>query len=307
MDADWESKFSHWASPPSESENDRVVNTVRAIRKALDSGDPLLESTKIYLQGSYRNNVNIRSNSDVDIGVLYTGDTFFAEYPDGMSNSDFGNIESKLSYNHFRATVKEALLDYFGRSVVTSGNKSLKINDNSYRVDADVVPVLVHRRYRNDGTFQNGVQFTSQNGTKVINWPERIYDSPEWPDQHYENGVRKNTETGRRYKRTVRILKKLKIELIEQRIIDSETISSFAIECMAWNTPNERFDASSWDDTLQMVLRFLWQNTRDDEPCSEWGEVSDLKYLFRGSPVSKRKNAHNFVDKAWDYIGVRSE
>jgi len=39
------------------------------------------------------------------------------------------------------------------------------------------------------------------------------------------------------------------------------------------------------------------------DKCSEWGEVSELKYLFRSPQKWTREQAHKFIDAAWDYIG----
>lgn len=85
---------------------------------------------------------------------------------------------------------------------VTRGNKAFDLHSNSYRVDADVVACFEHRRYNKDGTYTKGTQFTTKDGKTIVNFPE----------QHYANGVSKNNATGRRYKRVVRILKRLKMK-----------------------------------------------------------------------------------------------
>ena len=52
------------------------------------------------------------------------------------------------------------------------------------------------------------------------------------------------------------------------------------------------------------ALAYLFNNTRTDEECSEWGEVSELKYLFRGPQKWTRAQAHAFISAAWDYLGL---
>ena len=94
MTRDWEETFSQWASPPGKSEEERLENAARAIRDAVQADDKLRLVTKIFLHGSYRNRVNVRQDSDVDVGVLYTGNSFGVNYPEGKSDADFGNEQA---------------------------------------------------------------------------------------------------------------------------------------------------------------------------------------------------------------------
>lgn len=305
MSVNWESTFSAWARPPGQTEDDRIQNAISAIRKALDADEKLGPVTKVFVQGSYRNRVNVRQDSDVDIGVLYTGNSFYPKYPEGTTKATFGNIASDYSYSKFKDAVGKALVGRFGAGAVHLGNKAFDIHENTYRVDADVVPVFVHRRYNRDGSYICGVQFSPDDGGTIINWPERLFDDHTWPDQHYENGVSKNTATGRSYKGVVRILKKLRYVMEDKGIAAAKPVPGFLVECLVWNVPNPSFGNSTWDEDVQGGLGHVWSNTQSLEQCNDWGEVSELKYLFRGSPASKREQAHAFVDAAWSYIGVR--
>lgn len=76
-------------------------------------------------------------------------------------------------------------------------------------------------------TDQSGVQMLTDKGRSIINWPE----------QHYRNGVDKNSATGRRYKRAVRILKMLRNEMAKQGVRAAQPIPSFLAECLVWNAP----------------------------------------------------------------------
>lgn len=305
MANDWEPIFSRWAQPPSQTEQDRIDNTIRAIRQALDKNEKLSTFTKVYVQGSYRNRVNVRQDSDVDIGVLYTGDVFYTNYPEGKTDDDFGNVKSSYTYKEFKDEIELTLVNHFGRPSVTRGNKAFDIHANTYRVDADVVPVFEHRRYNSNGSYISGVQLNPDDGGIIVNWPERLYDKPCWPNQHYENAVAKNTATNRSYKGVVRILKKLRNKMEEEGLTVASPISGFLVECLAWNAPNSCFSHETWDEIVQSVLLHLWSNTKSYENCQEWGEVSELKYLFKGSPATKREQAHAFVNSAWDYVGIR--
>jgi hypothetical protein len=158
LKSEWEDTFASWAQPPSKSEEDRIENAITAIRKALDADVFLASNTKVFVQGSYRNRVNVRQESDVDIGVLYTGGEFYPLYPEGKTKEDFGNIDGTYGYKDFKDAIFKALVKYFGESSVTKGNKAFDVHANSYRVDADVVPLFIHRRYSKDGSYICGVQ-----------------------------------------------------------------------------------------------------------------------------------------------------
>ncbi len=305
MSVDWEERFTVWAQPPGQTETDRIENAISAIRNALDADDFLASNTKVYVQGSYRNRVNVRQESDVDISVLYTGNTFYPDYPDGKTNNDFGNIDGDYTYAAFKNAIEPALVNRFGRASVTRSNKAFDVHANTYRIDADVVPMFIHRRYHDDGSYICGVQLFSDKGERIINWPERLYDAANWPDQHYENGVAKNTATSRGYKGVVRILKKLRYELADKGIAAAKPVPGFLVECLVWNVPNSKLMHSTWDENVQAALLHVWSNTRSIDTCEEWREVSELKYIFRGSPSSKLQEAHAFIEAAWSYVGVR--
>jgi hypothetical protein len=302
---DWETTFATWAQPPGQTEQARIENAIRAVRTALDDDERLGPVTRVFPQGSYRNRVNVGRDSDVDVGVLYIGNVFYPAYPPGMTDADFGNITANYGYAQFKAEVGQALVRRFGVGAVTRGNKAFDVHENTYRLDADVVPVFVHRRYARNGSFICGVQLNPDNGGQIVNWPERLYDDPHWPRQHYENAVAKNTATGRSYKGVVRILKTLRNAMDEAGSAAARPICGFFVECLVWNAPNGCFGRPTWDQTVQAVLSHLWANTQTEHACADWREVSELKYLFRGSPDLKRVQAHAFLDAAWHYVGVR--
>ncbi len=289
---DWEPTFELWAKPPGKTEQERCENAEKAVRNAIEASDKLNQrNIKVFFHGSYRNNTNVRKDSDVDVGILCY-DTFFMYLPNGSTREDFNISSATYQYDQFKNEVGEALVVYFGESSVSRGNKAFDIHENSYRVDADVAPFFEHRRYHKDRSYLSGVELTPDNGGRIINWPE----------QHYNNGVDKNSKTGKRFKSVVRILKSLCNEMSEKDISAAKSISGFLIECMVWNVPNDNFGYTFYKSDVRNCLAFLFNNTRTDEQCSEWGEVSDLKYLFRNQRL-KRQQAHSFVSAAWDYIG----
>lgn len=294
MPRDWEAQFREWAKPPGKTEQDRCDNAASAIRNAIKASDQLrAREVSVFTQGSYRNNTNVRKDSDVDIGILCK-DTFCFDLPEGTTRDAFGFETATYGYDEFKNDVEAALVGYFGRASVTRGNKAFDVHETSYHVEADVAAFFEHRRYSEDGAYLEGVELRTDNEhNRIINWPE----------QHYTNGCRKNTNTGTRFKSIVRVLKALSNEMRERGVSGGD-IPGFLIECLVWNVPNDKFQNSTYTADVKAALVFLYEYTKTDDPCREWGEVSELKYLFR--PVQKwsREQANAFTAAAWTYAGL---
>lgn len=298
--------FSLWATAPSNAEQERCERVIRAIRAAV-ANSTKLQNRKIlvFTQGSFRNRVNVRQESDVDVGVMLY-EYFLAQYPNGKRNTDFGNSDANYSFPQFKNELEDALVCYFGRAAVKRGNKAFDIKATASHVEADVVPLFEFRQYWDDRSYRAGVALVPDNGLRRIeNYPERLVDY--WPPTplHYENGVAKNDQTNRRFKGMVRILKKLRIELEDSGNAAAAAVSGYLMECLVWNTPNWCFDQYVWVDRVQSVLRYLWQNTKENALCDKWCEVDGIKYLFHVSQPWSREKAHAFINAAWDYVGVK--
>lgn len=292
---DWESVFATWAQPPSQSEQDRCENAARAIREAIAADSALnRRDISVFVQGSYRNNVNVRHESDIDIGVLCR-DTFYFDLPSGVTREQFGlNTPATYEYSQFKNEIGRALVNRFGPTSVRRGDKAFDVHANSYRVEADVAPFFEFRRYLQDGGRHEGVQLVSDRGQVVVNWPE----------QHYRNGVSKNEATRRSFKGCVRILKRLALLMAEAGAVQEDRWPSFLIECLCYNVPNVAYGEPTWRRTIREVIASIFNGTLDDQRCADWLEVSELKWLFRGNPCWTRSEAHAFADAAWNYLGL---
>jgi hypothetical protein len=297
MARDWETTFSAWAQGPSATEQQRAENAESMVRSAIRASSKLnFRNIRVFTQGSYRNRVNVRQDSDVDVGIVCF-DTYFPEYPDDnvKLRLDASTAPATYVYATFKNEIEEALVDKFGRTAVVRGTKAFDIKANTYRVEADVAAFFEHRRYTSTSHYHSGVEMLPDDQR-----PPRIKN---WPEQHYENGVSKNTRTHRRYKQMVRILKTLGNEMSSAGIVSAKNTPSFLAECLVWNAPDDHFASSSYKAMARSVLAWLFNNTRSDADCSEWGEVSELKYLFRASQPWTRLGAHQFISDSWDYVG----
>jgi len=172
MSRDWEEQFREWAKPPGKTEEDRCKNAESAIRNASKASDKLRErSVSVFTQGSYRNNTNVRKDSDVDIGIR-CGTTFINDYPEGTTAGDFGFSSSDYRYEQFKNEVEEALVDYFGRDAVKRGNKAFDVHETSYHVEADVAAFFTHRWFSAGGGYCEGAALrTDRDKRRIVNWP----------------------------------------------------------------------------------------------------------------------------------------
>jgi tRNA nucleotidyltransferase (CCA-adding enzyme) len=143
-----EETLTKWAKPASETEEQRISNAIKMIKEAIQSYDNLKDKyIEIFVQGSYANNTNVRTKSDVDVCVMLK-DSFYGEYPNGYTKENYGFSNRTDSFSDFRKDVINALKNKYGKENIKSGNKSIKMESTSYRVEADAVPAYQYRNYK---------------------------------------------------------------------------------------------------------------------------------------------------------------
>lgn len=288
-----EQTLNNWRKPPSDTEETKLSNIERMVRDCVNEDDILKGmGIKIFGQGSYVNDTNVRLNSDVDLNVQYV-DAFYFDLPPDANPSDFGlNNPPSYSASEFKNHVQGALVKKFGDDVRRK-NKCIAIDGNTNRVGADVVPTWQYRRYSMDGSYIEGVRFFADNGQKVTNFPI----------QHIENGKEKNRQTHRRFKRLTRIYKRLRAQMVKDGESVNGNITSFLLECLLWNTPDQIFnDYETWTDRLKQSITFLWNNTKEEKDCNNWCEVSGLLSLFSDDRKWTRENVNTYLLQLWDYL-----
>lgn len=297
-----EDTLTAWAKGPGTTEQTKCDNAERVIREALLADSflkTLSPAPRVFVQGSYKVKTNVRADSDVDVCVILPETYFSSVQFSDIRQDQVPGVPSPVSYKDFKNAVETALVNRFGRAGVTRGDKAFDVHANTYRVDADVVAAFEHRRYlkrRPDGVipYELGIEFRADSGTPIINWP----------DQTYDNGVAKNDRNGRAYKRAIRIIKRLRNQMLEDNIAAAKDIGSFLIESLVWNVPDESFGFDNYSSVVRDVLAHTFNGTIDDARCIEWVEVNERKYIFKASP-GVRDQAHKFLSAAWDYLGFK--
>lgn len=93
--------------------------------------------------------------------------------------------------------------------------------------------------------------------------------------------------------------------MLHDNIASAEGTSSFLMECLIWNIPDRFFTNSTWSQTLREAMIFLLNSTMDYEKCSNWVEVSELKYLFHNSQAWTWESTNKFLSDCWDYAGFK--
>ena len=290
---DWESVFSAWSKPPGKMEQERCDRAVQAIKGAVAADATLAtRNVRTFPQGSYRNRTNVRQDSDVDVCVLCE-DTFYYDLPPGLSALSVGITPASYKFGSYKNDVERALVNRFGRANVRRGNKAFDVNENTRRVDADAAPCFGYRLYLNAWQYREGTALIADDTGRLIT---------NFPQQQYDNGVAKNNATDRRFKRAVRIVKKLSHEMDDAGVASARAMASFLIESLIWNAPDHLFGRPSLRDMTQSVIAHLWEHTRTDAVCGAWTEENGIKLLFHGSQSWTRAQANQFLYDAWNYV-----
>jgi hypothetical protein len=86
----------------------------------------------------------------------------------------------------------------------------------------------------------------------------------------------------------------------------NENITSFLLECLAFNVPTATYKKNvyscTWNDILKDAIFYLYESTKEDSSIyNEWGEVSELLYLMCGHKWS-RQDVHDYMCWMWNYL-----
>lgn len=236
--------------------------TADSVKNALNNynGFPT-NDYEVYLQGSYRNDTNIRGESDVDV-VIQLNKTFYNNL--NVEEKKLLRLEpAEYLYDNYYADVLKALEKYYGSQNVNASNKCIKIKANGNRLPIDVIVANEYRSYYlvKAETYIRGVHFFTKNGNReIINYPKQVYD----------NGVKKNSETNGMFKPIVRIFKNMRVNAEVEA-------PSYFIQCLLYNVPNVYFKAN-YSDSVFAILEYL--STIDDASFAIFKCQHEMFYLF---------------------------
>lgn len=290
-----EDQLKLYAAPLSETENQQCLNAIGMIRDALrllgftddnKAITKMYEDTyaytlqmrslngsrqiKLFVQGSYANNTNVRTRSDVDIAVVQE-EIFQTIYRSGVTDENYQFSNASDTPKTFKDEVQECLEYKFGNDVERK-NKSIKVHGNTYRKDADTVPCLRYRDYRQDyqnnvNNYIGGIVIKADDGTRIINYPE----------QHIANGRKKNNDTNFYYKKMVRIIKKMRYLMEDYHYSSAKDMSSFGLESLLWNIQDDVFKKySTYRFEFGEIVDYIYNHI---EALSIYKEANGIKML----------------------------
>jgi hypothetical protein len=293
-----EETLASWTQPASDAEQERYEWTKGQIENALGGRSLDQWSYRVYPKGSYPNNTNVVRDSDVDIAVELTGlrNHEFIHAAEGMTLQDFGlqPYTGDYSVRRFKDDVEAALIDHFGGGPIDRGDKAIHVRETSRGLRADVVACQTFFSHTGRFSQRQGIVIHPDSGGEIHNFPK----------QHLDEGVRKNEATNRRYKRVVRILKRLENEMVDRNVIS--VVPSFLIESLVWNVPTAVFTSpTTWTERVTYALGPIYLYANNAEPSTEserWLEANGVKFLFYDGQAWSREQAREFAYRAFDYL-----
>ena len=69
-----------------------------------------------------------------------------------------------------------------------------------------------------------------------------------YPQQHHQRGLKKEKATNERFKRTIRMFKAARNQLVSKRALTKEDAPSYFIECLLCNVPDGLFAPTAGAD-----------------------------------------------------------
>jgi hypothetical protein len=241
--------------------------TYQGIKSTLeDSSAPFHDrSFSTFLQGSYGNDTNIQSDSDVDI-VICTSSVFYYDLSnlDAADKSRFEqSYPGSASYTH--AEFKKEVTDWLQRKygdAVKPGSKAIYIRGDGTRRDADVLPAAEFRHYwtfpaASDERHAKGIVFWKADGTKIVNFPK----------QHLENCTAKHQATSSWFKPTVRVFKNMRNQMIQDNVLQEGVAPSYYIDGLLSNADDSCF-GHSFERTFSQCVNYLQRANRVDMTCA---------------------------------------
>lgn len=285
-----ESQLDTWSHQGSVTGSAGTYQTIRKALLAPDSGYAD-KSFDVFLQGSYGNDTNIYSESDVDVVICL----------ESSFRYDLTNLQpieaqayrsyvtpATYSYEQFKAAVILQLQKTFGAVNISVGEKAIKIKSTPTRRSADVVVCWEYRSFKsfslqNPNDYAPGIIFTTPRG-EIINYPK----------QHSANLSAKHQDTQSMLKPMVRILKNIRSRMVDQGYLEKGVAPSYYLEGLFYNVPVEQYVVGSYGDTFCNGLNWLSKTDKSKLVCANW-----RYYLLGTSNVQwNEADLNTFLDAA---------
>lgn len=270
--------------------------THESIRRALEVSTYLSDiKYQVYLQGSYKNDTNIRADSDVDVVVqldcVGNSPVFYHNLPPhdprtlSFQNSGYGWAE-------FRKVVLSSLCEYYGKENIEEGKKAIKVKTSYLR--ADVIACVRYRHYDlvivNPNRYVEGITFWAlPESRQVVNFP----------NQHYCNGMEKNKSTKNNYKPTVRTFKNARSRLVEKGFLLQTDAPSYFIECLLYNVPDNLY-LDPLRERFANIIRNLYGILSNTSKHTNFLCQNRIVHLFGNTPEQwSVVDAIKFLETLW--------
>ncbi len=305
--SEWNDRFAHWERPASVTEEGTIERAQSNVLAAISGNRWLNEQTvQILPQGSYYNNTNVRTEADIDLRALhpaikiqYHHDVNLDAARFILPYSDYGLTFDQI-FETMRAELTADFSMRFGPRNVVLGNKAIRIKGiTGSRAEVDVVPAINFHYVTwvpHQSTYHtlNGVAILSSSGSWTLNFPL----------QHTVNGIAKRARTAHRFKRIVRIFKRMRADMADRGLLTVK-VPSFLVECLVYSVEDQHFlvEADDRYDRVRRVARRIQEMVSTDFVACRMTEVNEIKSLFHRDQAWTRETALLFADAVLHHLG----
>ena len=275
-----ETQLTTWSNPGAAVGSAETYQQIKAVLES--AGAPYAgRQFEVYLQGSYGNNTNIWSESDVDIVIelksayIFNVDLLPLEQKATVPATFNGGITYGIE--QFKQQVLTHLQARYGDDV-EMGKRAINIKANGNRRSADVIVCMGYKQFTEYLPYSvkslDGVLFYDSSGNEIVNYPK----------YHAANCVAKNQATGGKFKPLVRVFKNMRGKLIDDRLLSEGDAPSYFLEGMLWNVPDTAL-AGSYQEAVAKSIDWLNACDADQLLCANRMYV----LLNPESPVTWRR------------------
>ncbi|MFC2038862.1 hypothetical protein ACFLUG_03735 [Chloroflexota bacterium] len=195
---------------------------------------------EIFLQGSHDNDTDLGRDTNVDI-VVQLGVRLPSRVGklDGIQlEQDEEHIQIHEQWESVRRHLSEALITVYSTDTVISGEKSIRIMKGIAPTSTEIIAAV---------GYGDGMAFFIEEDQRWV---------VQYPRQHQKRGLKKEKTTSNRFKRTIRMFKSARNHLVANRVISEKTASSYFIECLLFNVPDNLFKGD-YRQTYSGIITFL--------------------------------------------------